>query len=204
MVPGVEGPQQVDLSKAARRHPLTPSGMHFPAALPSSSPFADGSQQSERSDSGLDSPFAQHLSGVVWIASVKRKSPSNAGADALRTLCVVLVDGFIVNAMVFVVSTTRVLAMINARFAVRVFIVCTTPTATMGLRLTGNVAVVVVLMIVTTTLDFPSAGRRGGIVSVVLRVAPVGWNHPAVPSSGGGGRRREGKRPMDPNIMVRI
>lgn len=105
--------------------------------------------------------------------------------------------------MVFLESTTRVLAMINARFAVRVFIVCTTPTATMGLRLTGNV-VVVVLMIVTATLNFPSAGRRGGIVSLVLRVAPVGWNHPAVPSSGGDGRRREGKRPMDPNIMVRI
>ena len=68
-VPGVElerEQQQVDLSKAARWHPLTPSGMHFPGANGSSSSSSTaGLQQLKWSDSVSHDPAGQHLSNVA-------------------------------------------------------------------------------------------------------------------------------------------
>lgn len=69
-VPGVElaptcEPQQVDLSKAARRQPLAPSAMHFPVAVHDSPLLSIVTLQLEWLDSASDDSTTQHLTGVV-------------------------------------------------------------------------------------------------------------------------------------------
>lgn len=150
-----------------------------------------------------------NLSGLarvlLWLRNTylmwrqPRQPSSGTGTDVPHTSLVLFVRGLLVNAMVFVVSTARVLARIRVRFAVRVFIVPATPAATLGLRLARDTFVM--WMIVSTTLSF-FAGCSRGTVSGVLGVVPVGYGHPSVPRGSGGGGSGERECPMDPNIIV--
>lgn len=67
------------------------------------------------------------------------------------------VHGFLVNFVVFMGSTARVLAVANARFAIRIFVILTTSVATMGLRLARDV---IFRMVMAAALGFFAGGRR--------------------------------------------
>jgi hypothetical protein len=122
---------------------------------------------------------------VVRILSVK-KLPLNAGRDVVYTLRFYFGYRFLMNAGVFVVPTTRVLAVVNVRFTVRVrvrviiILACTTSIATMGLYLARNAVEFRVIMAATTlSIAFAGDGWRG--VSFLLVVTLVYRTHSGVP-----------------------
>ena len=80
-----------------------------------------------------------------------------------RTSGLRFVYGFLVNFVVFVIfvgSTARVLTVANARFAIRIFVILTTPVTTMGVRLARDVTFRIVM---AATLSFFAGGRHRGV-----------------------------------------
>lgn len=100
------------------------------------------------------------------------------------------------NAIVFLVPAARVLAVTDVGFAI-CLITRTTPTATVGVLLTRNTALL--LMIFAATLVFTFADSRRGTAGIVAGVAFVGHGHPV--GGGGGGRSEREGRPRDPNTL---
>ena len=109
----------------------------------------------------------------------------------------IIANGFLGDAVVLIVSTARVLAVVDAGFAV-LFTIRTTATATMGLHLARDD--VLLLMIFPTAVTFSIAGTRHGAGVVVLGIVSTGHGHPTG-GSGGGSREEEGC-PTDPSIIV--
>ena len=108
--------------------------------------------------------------------------------NTILPLTILLVSGLLDNATVSPVSAARVLGVINAGFVV-FFVIRTAPITMIGFHLIRNM--VLLLMILATTLNFPFVDSRNRTRSVVLGVASVGHGHPVVPS-GGGRRKRNG------------
>ena len=168
------GPQHVDLSRAARRHPLVPSGIHFPTSFISSSTFVTGLQQPELFDLGLYGPPGHwHRSGAVQISVNQNKHP-RMRADIARTWWILLVRGHLSN-VIFPVSAARVLAITGVGFAA--LIIHTTPTDTTGLPLTQNTVLPGVVSVAHGHLVIPSGGdgsvqnqRKGVLMTRYHRV----------------------------------
>lgn len=81
-----------------------------------------------------------------------------------RTSWLWLVYGFLVNAVVFLWLTARVLTVLNVRSAIRIFVICTTPAATMGFDLARNI---IFQIVIAATLAFSASGRHREVCTVL-------------------------------------
>lgn len=79
--------------------------------------------------------------------------------------------GFLAKVMVFVVSTTKVLAVINVRFTIRILVICTTPAAATRLHLGRSI---VFWMVMAATLNLFASGRHRE-VGIVLCHPGLRW-----------------------------